>query len=102
MHTLYGCGSKKFLQTGIYKCKLCEFQTSFECNLINHRRCHSGERPFLCDKCDYRAAEKGALKKHRRTHTKPRHTTFECGECNRRYFNKGSLNFHVRHKHTFT
>ena len=99
-HTLYGCCSKKFLATGIYKCELCEYQTSMKPNLIKHRRCHSGERPFSCDKCDYRATQKGALKKHERTHTKTRHTTFECGECNRRYSTKGNLNFHVRHKHS--
>ncbi|XP_018006794.1 longitudinals lacking protein, isoforms A/B/D/L isoform X42 [Hyalella azteca] len=45
-------------------CLLCDKYFPFPAALARHLRSHSGERPFPCDHCQYRAKHRFDLKKH--------------------------------------
>ena len=98
-HMLYGCGKPKFTAGGEHQCNLCDYSTFDKYYLQSHVRCHSGERPFACDQCEYRARQKSQIKKHKLTHT-PREKTFCCEKCDRRYTSKSALAVHIKSKHS--
>ena len=98
-HMLYRCGKPKFISGGEYQCNLCDYSTFEDRYLQQHLRCHTGERPFSCDQCEFRSARKANLKIHKLTHIN-REKAFPCGQCSRRYFDKIARNFHVKTKHS--
>ena len=51
-----------------YACKYadCNYATSRQAELIAHERTHTGERPYACSECDYRARTGTTLNKHQR------------------------------------
>ena len=97
-HTLYACGKPKFGSGGEYQCHLCEYATPVKPYLERHLRCHSREKPFSCDQCEYRCSRNCNLAKHKLIHTS-REKTFPCEQCSRSYLSKSSLVFHVKTKH---
>lgn len=53
-----------------YKCEICGSAFSQAAHLKNHAKVHSGEKPFKCDICSAAFADRFALKRHRRIHEK--------------------------------
>ncbi|KAI1707087.1 zinc-finger double domain-containing protein [Ditylenchus destructor] len=64
-----------------YKCDICGKLLRYPSKIEEHRRSHTGEKPFPCLHCDKRFTQKGALRCHERLHTgeKPYPCRWECG-----------------------
>ena len=58
---------------------------------------HTGEKPFACPHCDYRATQKSCLEVHLTTHTgeKP----FACPHCDHRAAKKSNMTQHIKNAH---
>ena len=52
----------------LYKCIKCTYHNSVLYNLRKHIRTHTGEKPFKCDFCPRRFADKSNQRKHERKH----------------------------------
>ncbi len=61
-------------------------------NFHQHKRTHSGDKPYECDVCNKRFSQSGNLTLHKRTHTgdKP----YECDACKKTFTQKQSLKRH--------
>uniref|UniRef100_A0A914HE28 C2H2-type domain-containing protein n=1 Tax=Globodera rostochiensis TaxID=31243 RepID=A0A914HE28_GLORO len=75
-----------------FQCKQCKKRFHTVGNLNVHLRTHSGVKPFKCAVCDLSLS--GDLKKHSRIHSgeKP----FKCDVCDKRFYCSGSLKKHSR------
>lgn len=52
------------MDAGRFKCPICCLLCRDKCVLRNHYRVHSGEKPFACPFCPYKANQKSSLKTH--------------------------------------
>eukprot|EP00058_Branchiostoma_floridae_P025739 XP_002611229.1 hypothetical protein BRAFLDRAFT_71190 [Branchiostoma floridae] len=52
-----------------YKCDQCDYSAAQKCNLDKHKATHTGEKPFMCGECGYRTADRSHLTAHMRKHT---------------------------------
>ncbi len=57
---------------------------------------HTGDKPFHCHECDFRAAKKSNLDDHRRSrHGDPGSGPYACGVCGRFFSTMGRARRHI-------
>ena len=74
-------------------CLTCNRRFSGLNSLKNHQRSHTGERPYACNHCDYKAIRPKEIRAHvKRLHSQ----AFSCNDCPRRFTDEKSLQTHVK------
>ena len=61
------------------ECDQCQMKFKYSSNLKDHKRIHSGLKPFKCDQCEKKFTQSQHLKTHKRIHTKEK--PYECDKC---------------------
>lgn len=75
-----------------FRCQYCDYKCAQKNNLVVHERTHTGYKPFACPYCDYRTVQKPNLVKHMYLHTDQK--PFSCDVCNYRCVQKTNLTKH--------
>ncbi len=82
-------------------CDICGKGFGFRNKLTDHRLIHTGEKPYACDKCEYRASKKGNLDAHKID----KHGDFGgnknyiCAMCNKQFTTMGRVRRHMEIMH---
>lgn len=80
-----------------FKCDLCGRMFASRRNVVEHRRIHTNERPYICDLCGKAFKQKASLFVHNRSHTDT--FPFKCSYCNQGFRTKPPLMIHIT-RHT--
>lgn len=81
-----------------FVCQTCQYICDEKCKLNIHFRKHHGDKPYICDLCNYRATQKSLLIRHMLLkHIKVKN--FSCHICRFKFVAKREPNKHIR-EHT--
>lgn len=77
-----------------HECDICGFKFAERKACTDHRRLHTGEKPFICEVCGKAFPTHTSIYCHRRIHTDYR--PHKCPHCDRSFRTRQRLNDHVR------
>ncbi|VDO09485.1 unnamed protein product [Rodentolepis nana] len=78
-----------------FHCDQCSYMTNNGGTMEHHKRAHTGEKPFVCDVCNKRFAQKANMKTHRNRHIY-RDKIFRCETCNKAFSSYDIYLAHLR------
>lgn len=81
-----------------FHCVHCDFKCANKTALRQHSREHQPTQPIQCSKCTYSCSSKGALKVHERIHSEER--PFKCDFCNFASKQRSNLVIHKKKFHS--
>lgn len=81
-----------------FQCVHCDFKCANKTALRQHSRDHQPTQPIQCSKCTYSCSSKGALKVHERIHSEER--PFRCDFCNFASKQRSNLVIHKKKCHS--
>ncbi|MCL4140779.1 UNVERIFIED_CONTAM: hypothetical protein GTU68_005921, partial [Idotea baltica] len=87
-------GSASDEERSIHRCPFCPYKSGYKSSVDTHLKYkHTKEKPFSCNVCNYRSAQKIDMTRHLRIHTgeKP----YECPHCHAKFSQKTSLSAHL-------
>lgn len=104
-----------------YLCYMCGYASAVKHSLVVHMRRHtgklcqppffslsvykmvndlnfvSGEKPYQCEKCDYKTADHNALRRHKMKHSGVR--SYKCSHCSYTCIQASTYKVHIKTKH---
>lgn len=84
-------------QKGEFRCTVCGKVFTFHCNLLKHKKIHSGERNFICKVCDKSFTRSDHLKEHMKIHLGIRNHV--CMICEKAFVRSEQLRVHLKNTH---
>ena len=82
-------------------CEICGKEFKYEKTFLTHRRSHDQEeKTYYCETCGKIFTNKDSFRVHRVNHeNQASGTTFDCDKCDKSFFLKGKLNYHIKAVH---
>jgi len=80
-----------------FSCKFCSRKFAHACQLTNHARVHTKDRPYRCQYCQKAFAYSSNLADHERIHTG--HKPYVCATCGRAFAQSSQLKVHIKAHH---
>ena len=75
--------------------KICTICGKLVSDMRKHRLVHTGEKPFQCDKCDFRCGRSSTLKRHMYTHSDSNEgRVHKCDLCEKAFYEQHVLKEH--------